>query len=191
MSINDLSFELHDQQMQLADNLVGDRAPSPDDPLEEADPSDSLDFEPEEEDNFIDDSESNISTIINLTDDEPHDSQNISLEQKYAATLEDLSIKLSQDEMVLVALDADAIDQSSNLSLDRTVITSIPGQYVSTPWQVIGIDDLDPDNATITLVNLEQRDRDPLIIPLDRFIDAWKDTENYLLTLHGLKPHGF
>ena len=110
----------------------------------------------------------------------------VDVDKEYGCTLEDLSNKLQGGQKVIVAIDADEIwyqgvDEDDYLS----ELNGMPGQGVNHAVQVIGIDNSDPNNPTVILNDPGTPDGQGSRIPADQFIDAWADSNSYMISTTG------
>jgi hypothetical protein len=110
----------------------------------------------------------------------------VDVDKEYGCTLEDLSNKLQGGQKVIVAIDADEIwyqgvDEDDYLS----ELNGMPGQGVNHAVQVIGIDNSDPNNPTVILNDPGTPDGQGSRIPADQFLDAWADSNSYMISTTG------
>lgn len=110
----------------------------------------------------------------------------VDVDKKDGCTLADLSDKLQEGEKVIVAIDADEIwyqevDEDDYLS----ELAGMPGQGVNHAVQVIGIDNSDPNNPTVILNDPGTPNGQGLRVPADKFIDAWADSNSYMISTTG------
>jgi Peptidase_C39 like family len=110
----------------------------------------------------------------------------IEVERTEGNTLEDLREKLEQGEKVIVGVDSDEIwypNQSGEEDLNEH--GNIPGQDANHAVQVIGIDYSDPDNPVVILNDPGSPDGQGRRIPADEFMDAWEDSDCYMVATTG------
>lgn len=115
----------------------------------------------------------------------------INVDKQYGCTLDDLSQKLASGENVIIALDADEIWNPNDIDTDDILanVAGLPEQGVNHAVQVIGVDYSDRDNPVIILNDPGQPDGQGIIVNADEFVDAWEDSNNYMVSTNKNLPH--
>ena len=110
----------------------------------------------------------------------------IEVEKDYGYTLADLSQRLDDGQKVLVALDSDEI-WNPGMDDDDPISNyfGIPGQDANHAVQVVGIDDSDPNNPMVILNDPGTPDGKGLRVRADDFVDAWEDSDYYMVSTTG------
>jgi hypothetical protein len=142
--------------------------------------------------------ETNLALLDSIeSSNTPFNYQDISFQEFFDPTLEDLSQSLNQAEQVLVTLDRDTLQFLPPVShiedelLSDTQMTSIPGQHNIEAWQVLGIDNTDISNSVVLISNPNINDGESIAIPLEHFAAAWQQTDHYMVSgsVSNTNPH--
>ena len=112
----------------------------------------------------------------------------IPVERETGCSLQDISDKLANGEKVMVAIDSEEIWYPDQVDQDDALANAfgMPGQGVNHAVQVIGIDNSDPNNPMVILNDPGSRDGQGDMVPADRFVDAWDDSNNYMVSTTGV-----
>ncbi len=112
----------------------------------------------------------------------------IPVEKEYGCTLQDIGDKLACGEKVMVAVDSEEIWHPELVDPDDALANAygMPGQGVDHAVEVIGIDNSDPNNPMVILNDPGSRDGQGSMVPADRFVDAWDDSNNYMVSTTGV-----
>ena len=104
--------------------------------------------------------------------------------RKYDCTVKDIAKSLKHGDVVIAVID------NSELTLKREESRQTDLLYGELPNHAIIIKSIDIDDNSITLLNPGDSNEEHLY-PLDRFIDAWNDSSNYLIISNQdhYKPH--
>lgn len=104
--------------------------------------------------------------------------------RKYDCTIKDITKSLKHGDIVIAVID------NTELTLKPEESRQIDQLYGELPNHAIIIKSIDVDHNSITLLNPGDRNEEHLY-PLDRFIDAWNDSSNYLIisNRNHYKPH--
>lgn len=111
----------------------------------------------------------------------------IGVEKTVNASLEDINWQLQAGNKVLVAVDSDEIWNPDGIDEDDLIanLQGMPGQKPNHTVQVVGIDNSDPNNPMIILNDPGIRDGKGLTVPADNFLDAWEDSNNFMIATTG------
>lgn len=99
---------------------------------------------------------------------------NIPHETSEGNTIEDLAESLNEGHKVIVSVDADEYWFGENDMYS-------PSDYTNHAIEVIGIDNSDPNNPMVIVNDSGVPDGAGLQIPMDTFMDAWEDGNNYMI----------
>ena len=112
----------------------------------------------------------------------------IPVERETGCSLQDISDKLANGEKVMVAIDAEEIWYPDQVDQDDALANAfgMPGQGVNHAVQVIGIDNSDPNNPMVILNDSGSPNGQGDMVPADRFVDAWDDSNNYMVSTTGV-----
>ena len=104
--------------------------------------------------------------------------------RKYDCTIKDITKSLKHGDIVIAVID------NTELTLKPEESRQIDQSYGELPNHAIIIKSIDVDQNSITLLNPGDSNEEHLY-PLDRFIDAWNDSSNYLIisNRNHYKPH--
>ena len=105
------------------------------------------------------------------------DHYGIEHEDSYDNSIEDLVESLNDGHRVIVAVDSEEYWYGENDGDDYYT----PGDGVNHAVEVIGIDNSDPDNPMIILNDSGVPDGAGLLIPMETFMDAWEDGNNFMI----------
>ena len=108
----------------------------------------------------------------------------VGVEKSINANFEDIDRQLQAGNKVLVAVDADEIWNPDGIDDDDLIanLQGMPGQEPNHTVQVIGIDRSDPNNPMVILNDPGIPDGRGLTIPADDFLNAWEDSNNFMVT---------
>lgn len=102
--------------------------------------------------------------------------------------LDSIEQVLADGRQVMVALDSDEIwypDESADGLLTDHFM---PGMDANHAVQVIGVDRTDPDNPMVVLNDSGTPNGQGSMIPADVFLDAWSDSDHYMVQTTGGPP---
>ena len=104
--------------------------------------------------------------------------------RKYDCTIKDITKSLKYGDIIIAIID------STELILKPEESRIVDQLYGGIPNHAIIIKSIDVDKNSITLLNPGDSN-DERLYPLDRFIDAWNDSSNYLVisNRNHYKPH--
>ncbi|WP_414624802.1 hypothetical protein [Calothrix sp. CCY 0018] len=110
----------------------------------------------------------------------------VEIEINEGCTLEDLENKLEDGQKIIVGIDSDEIWYSES-DFDDSMYEALgmPGQAANHAVQVIGIDNSDPENPVVILNDPGTPDGKGLRVPADEFVDAWEDSDHYMMSTTG------
>lgn len=108
----------------------------------------------------------------------------VGVEKSINANFEDIDSQLQAGNKVLVAIDADEIWNPDGIDDDDLIanLQGMPGQEPNHTVQVIGIDRSNPNNPMVILNDPGIPDGRGLTIPADDFLNAWEDSNNFMVT---------
>ncbi len=111
---------------------------------------------------------------------------NLEVDYQEDCTLEDLSQKIEEGQKVIVALDSDEIWNPGAVDDDLLYTRwGLPGQDANHAVQVIGVDGSDPEHPAVVLNDPGMAEGQGLKIPADTFMDAWEDSNHYMVSTTG------
>lgn len=95
-----------------------------------------------------------------------------------------LSNELAQGHQVIVGVDADElIDPEGSIGVDETY-----GEHANHALVVVGVDTTDPDNVQVIVTDPGTGNRQ-MAYPADQFIDAWKDSNCFMVSTDTVPTH--
>ena len=115
----------------------------------------------------------------------------IGVERYAQASLDDIRAQLRDGNKVIVGVDGDELRTAGIDPLRDDWLEDLgafPGQDANHAVQVIGIDDSDPASPKVILNDPGGPDGRGMTLPADKFVDAWQDSDRYLVHTTGQPP---
>jgi len=112
----------------------------------------------------------------------------IGVDRSYGNDIDDLIRELDAGHKINVAVDADEIWEQGEHFGDDLFDPGIPGMDANHAVQVIGVDTTDPDNAMVILNDSGDPNGQGVMIPAGEFMDAWADSDHYMVATTGEPP---
>lgn len=112
----------------------------------------------------------------------------VDVERQYGGTLDDLGALLERGHKVIVGVDSDEIWTPGRDPRQDDLLGDVPGYPGQSPdhaVEVIGIDRSDPGNPMVILNDPGHPDGQGLMVPADEFVDAWADSDHYMVYTTG------
>ncbi len=110
----------------------------------------------------------------------------IEIEKGFHRNLDDINQQLEQGNKVLVSVDATEILNYEAVNNELLAdMYGIPTQGANHVVQVIGVDNTDPDNPMVIINDPGREDGMGLKIPADNFVEAWEDSDNFMVSTTG------
>ncbi len=115
----------------------------------------------------------------------------VGTQMKQSATLDEIARELAQGHKVIVGLDGDEI-RTKGEDYNRDEVLGDPvlcrGRDANHAVEVIGVDYTNPSSPEVIINDPGAIDGCGLTLPANKFLNAWRDSDNTMISTTGLPP---